>query len=93
MRSPMLLAEKFEVAVARDAAGPEIVLDNEDRDRGVLGNHHRPNDARLGENHVIALGTDATKTFGLEDFDQLFIGDRVKLWHASVEAGESLAAH
>jgi len=89
----MSLADKFEVAVARDAAGPQIVLDDEDRNGGVLGNHHWPNDARLGEDHVIALSADATKTFGLEDFYQLLIRNRAKLWHASVEAGESLAAH
>lgn len=74
-----LLAEQLEVAVAGDAGCPEIILNDEHWHGGVLGNHHRPDHAALSEYHVIALGADATKPFGFEDLDQLFIRNRAKL--------------
>jgi hypothetical protein len=39
------LAEKFEVAIARHSRSSEIVLNDENRDRGVLGNYDGAGDA------------------------------------------------
>src|SRR5437016_5049678 len=87
------LAQQFEVAITGHSRGTEIVLDNKHRHGSIPGNHNRPDYTRLGEYHMIALGAHAAKTIGLEDFDELLIRNRAKLWHAPVEAGESRAAH
>jgi hypothetical protein len=83
--------QKFEVTVTGDSSSPEVVLDDEYRNSGVLGNHDGPDNSWLNKDHVIAFSADATKALGLEDSDQLFIRNRTKLWHASAEAGESRA--
>ena len=72
-----LQAEQFEVAVARDAGSPEVILDNKHRYGCVLGNNYRSDEARLSEHHVIALNADATKAF--ENLDELLIRYRAKL--------------
>jgi hypothetical protein len=68
-----LTCRAVRVAVAGDAGCPEIILNDEHRHGGVLGNHHRPDHAWLGKYHVIALGADATETLSFEHLDQLFI--------------------
>ena len=88
-----LRGQKFEVAFARNTSGSQVVLDDEHRNRSVFWNHHGPYHAWPRENHVITFGADATESFGFEYLDELFIGDWIKLWHASAAAGESHAAH
>ena len=63
------LGEQFKVALTGDACSSQIVLDNEDRHCSVLGNHHRPDNTGLGEDHVVAFGADANKTFNFENLD------------------------
>ena len=67
------MAKQLEVAIAGNAARPEIVLNDEHGRGGVFGNHHWPDYACLGVDHVIALGADAHKAIGLENFYQLLI--------------------
>jgi hypothetical protein len=68
-----LLGEQLKVALARDACSSKVVLNDEDRHCGVLGNHHRPDHAGLGEDHVITFGADAKKTFNFENLDEQLI--------------------
>ena len=61
------LTEKFEVAFARDSGCTKVVLDDEDRDAGVLGNDYRARYSRFGEGYVIAFNADALEAVKLED--------------------------
>jgi hypothetical protein len=46
-------------AVAGNTARSKVVLDDEHRNGGVLGNHHWPNHAGLGQHHVIVLAIES----------------------------------
>ena len=72
--------------------GSQIVLNNENRNNGVLGDHDWPYDAGFSKYHVVALGSDAYEAFGLETFDEPFIRDWSQPRHASAGAGETYVA-
>jgi hypothetical protein len=93
IRRSRSFSEEIEVAFARHPGRSEIVLDDEHRYGGVLGNHQWPDQTKLSEHHMITLGANVPKAVGLEDLDQLFVGNRAKPWHASAEAGGLHAAH
>lgn len=46
----------------------DIVLNDKNWDRDILGNHYGTNAARLGEDHMVALSADVAKAVGFEDF-------------------------
>ena len=73
------LLEEFEVPVARDAGRPNIILNDEHGDGDVLGNDHWPDNAGLGEHHMVTFGPYATKTGGLEHPGELLIRNGPKL--------------
>src|SRR5262249_2617961 len=85
--------QEFEITVTGNPRGSEIVLDYEDRHCRILWNNNWPGHTRHDKNHVIALRTDAGEAFSFEHLDQLFVGNRTKLWHVPAKQEESLAAH
>jgi hypothetical protein len=69
------LIEQLKVALAADACGAKIVLDDEDRDALVFWDDHWAQNARLGEDHVIAFSADVREAVFLKDAFQPSPGD------------------
>jgi hypothetical protein len=84
-------AEKFEITVTRHSSRPQVVLNYEDRDRGVLWNHNWPCHTGPREDHLVAFHTDAIEAVRFKDFPESLLRDWAKLWHAPKGAAWKLA--
>jgi hypothetical protein len=82
-------AEQLKISLVRHASGAKIIFDDEYRNRGIPGNHYRPDYASLSKNHVVAGDANTTEAIGLEDANQILVGERAKFRRAPGEAAES----
>jgi hypothetical protein len=74
-----LFVQEFKVALACNARGAQVVLDDEYGDGRILGDDHWTEHASSGVNEVIALLPDKAKTLSFQHAAQRLIRDGAKL--------------
>jgi fermentation-respiration switch protein FrsA (DUF1100 family) len=74
-----LCPEQLEVTFARHPGGAEQVLDDENGNRSICGDHEGAFDPAFRVDQVVTALSDERKSLVLEDAHQLLMGDRSDL--------------